>query len=86
MSALSLLNWSVGRPNVVSLKLYDSFRKSLDSFVDLLWTPSIRTAMNKTDQGVLILSAKCLVNWRSSWKVIQESYECLRVTPSLHHL
>ena len=39
MSVLYLLNWSVGRPKVVSLMLYGSFRRSLDSFVALLWTP-----------------------------------------------
>ena len=32
--------------------LYGSFRKSLDSLAALLWTPSIRTAMNKTEHGV----------------------------------
>ena len=41
ITALSLLNCSVGRPNVVSLMLYGSFRRSLDSLVALLWTPSI---------------------------------------------
>ena len=41
ISAQSLLNQSVGRPKVVSLMLYGSFRKSLDSLVALLWTPSI---------------------------------------------
>ena len=35
--------------------LYGSFRRSLDSLLALLWTPSIRTAMNKTEHGVRLL-------------------------------
>ena len=41
MSNRSLMTRSVGRPKVVSLMLYGSFRMSLDSRVALLWTPSI---------------------------------------------
>ena len=40
MLALYLLNCSVGRLKVVCLMLYGSFRRSLDSLVALLWTPS----------------------------------------------
>ena len=119
MSALSLLHWSVGRPKVVSLMLYGSFRRSLGSLVALLWNSYISFMSQNlngdhtldpygilhmwTDEsfvemykynsisislsmywklqwirpsmefGFLILSAKCLVNWRSSWKVIPRS-------------
>ena len=36
----------------------------------------LETAMNKTEHGIRLstLSAKCLVNWRSSWKVIPRSF------------
>ena len=40
ISALSLLNGGVGMPNVVSLMLYGSLRRYLDSLVALLYTPS----------------------------------------------
>ena len=119
VSALSLLNWSVRRPKVVSLMWYGPFRRSLDSSVALHWIPSISfmsqslngdhildaygilhmwtdesiVAMYKYNSrsislsmywklrwirqsmefGFLILSAKCLVNWRSSWKLIPRS-------------
>ena len=35
--------------------LNGSFRRSLRSRIALLWTPSIRTAMNKTEHGIRLL-------------------------------
>ena len=54
MSALFLLNWSVGRPKVVSLMLYGSFRRSLDSLVARIWTSSI-SFMSQSLNGDLTL-------------------------------
>ena len=68
MSALSLFR-SVGRPKVVSLMLYGSFRKSLDSLAALLWTPSIRTAMNKTEHGVRQVFGKLEVILKSNIQI-----------------
>ena len=59
---------------MVSLLLYASFRRSLDSLVALLWTPTslvemykhsvvyvLETAMNNTEHGVHLLDFVCQV-------------------------
>ena len=49
--------------------LYGSFRKSLDSLAALLWTPSIRTAMNKTEHGIRQVFGKLEVVLKSNIQI-----------------